>query len=266
MSLDVATLRLDGDTWIAKSRDWPLPGEPDAGAGRALPALDLGRWARDCRFASGPGWLTVSFAPRDPSKGVGCRVMAQAWAGAVALKEAAGASKLAIIARGGYTEVRGLLTLQVLADARWRSEVLDQTEVVLLAPDRMTPVEYEAAAVEHVVKSMPGWESVDPGSLRMPKVRSEPDGLLTHASSGRIVIVEAKDRPVTFEEGASQLFQYAAQARWALTCPSGNVRFVLVTSDATAERKLEEWRALMRQACPTTIVVPEECLKHVHLT
>jgi hypothetical protein len=266
MLIDVATLQLVDDVWCAKACDWPSPGAPDATAHRALPTVDMGEYAQGFRVASGPGWLSVSFAPKNTRKGVGCRVMALAWAGAVGLQEAAGAWRLVVNVRGGNSEVRGLLTLQVLADAHWRCAVLDQTDVVQLDADRTSATEYETAAVEYVSKSMPGWEHPSACALQMKKVRGKPDGILTHASSGRIVVIEAKHRPVTFEEGASQLFQYAAQARWALDRLIENVRFALVTSDPQAERKLQAWRELMRRACPTTILVPEECVKNVTKT
>lgn len=265
-ALDVSTLRLTADTWYASAGDWPPSGVLDANAHSAVPTVELGRSARDFRVSSEPGWLSVSFAPKDPKQGVGCRVMAQAWLGAVGLHEAAHASTLVVTVRDGTTHVRGLLTLQVLADARWRSEVLDQTDVVLRARQGASPRRYEAAAVEFVASSLPGWERLDPGLLQMQHVESESDGLLKRASDGRIVVIEAKARSVTFEEGASQLFQYAAQARWALNRPSGSVRFVLVTSDAAAARKLDEWRTIMRRAAPRTILVPAECLRHVTLT
>ena len=189
--------------------------------------------------------------------------MAVAWAAATQLVRGEPAARLLISICGGHSEVRGLLTLQVLADPQWRAAVLDQTQVVALPSVGGSSKEYESMAVEHVVKSMPGMSRLDPADLRLPKVRSAPDGLLRDARSGRVVVIEAKDRSVDFEEGASQLFQYAAQARWSLRCPAEKLQSVLVTSDVDAERKLDQWRALVRAPSPAAILVPAECAKHL---
>lgn len=180
-------------------------------------------------------------------KGVGCRVVGDTLCKlALRYRSIERLPERIFIQATPSVQTRALLTLAALTRPRTRGEILSTFELEHIAAGANESAEaYEKRAVALALMRFPGYRKLEPARLLVKGVRSIPDGLFLGEVDGTLVIVEVKKRAPDFEEGASQIVQYYAQAKSHPEFRHLTIQTRLITAERYPTQCYNVWQDLM---------------------